>query len=365
MAPGPGPHAPGKVVNGPDLSFDSQTPALTYLDEVGHGTHMAGIIAGRDQATPSGWQTYAGDTNDFIGVAPDAHIVNVKVADEQGAVDVSQVLAGIDWVVQHRNDNGLNIRVINLSFGTNSTQSYMLDPLAYAAEVAWHSGHRGGGHRGQQRGGQQRAQRPGVRPLPHRRRRGRHAGQPQPGRRTPSPRSPATATGTRNPDLVAPGVHIASLRDPGSNIDLQYGATATVGGRFFLGSGTSQAAAVVSGAAALLLGQHPDWHPRPGQVRADLVGHAARQPVRQRAGQPASSTWRRALSAVALEARRLHAVRTLPATGLGSLDAARGGVDVTSNGVALTGEQDIMGNSFNSAAMAPPRPRRRPGTAAP
>ena len=85
-------------------------------------------------------RAYAGDTSDFLGVAPDARIVNVKVADESGAVDVSQVLAGIDWVVQHRNDSRLNIRVLNLSFGTNSLQSYILDPLAFAAEIAWKSG---------------------------------------------------------------------------------------------------------------------------------------------------------------------------------------------------------------------------------
>ncbi len=57
-----------------------------------------------------------------------------------GAVDVSQVIAAIDWVVQHRNDHGLNIRVLNLSFGTDGTQQYTLDPLAYAVQMAWDSG---------------------------------------------------------------------------------------------------------------------------------------------------------------------------------------------------------------------------------
>ena len=62
-----------------------------------------------------------------------------------------------------------------------------------------------------------------------------------------------------------------SLRDPGSFIDDQFGATATVNNRFFLGSGTSQAAAVVSGAAALLLSQRPGL--TPDQVKALLDGH--------------------------------------------------------------------------------------------
>ena len=64
----------------------------------------------------------------------------MKVATADGATDVSQVIAAIDWVVQHRKDNGMNIRVINLSYGTSSTQSYVLDPLAHAVENAWRAG---------------------------------------------------------------------------------------------------------------------------------------------------------------------------------------------------------------------------------
>src|ERR1700726_3772498 len=152
VAPVQGLTGAGQVVNGPDLSFDSQSPALTYNDEYGHGTHIAGIIAGNDSyGAGSGLVStvtsvvgangqYAGNSNQFTGVAPDSHIVNVKVGDEHGVVDVSQVLAAIDWVVQHKNDNNVNIRVLNLSFGTDSVQAYQLDPLAFAAEVAWRNG---------------------------------------------------------------------------------------------------------------------------------------------------------------------------------------------------------------------------------
>ena len=73
-------------------------------------------------------------------MAPDARIVSVKVGVADGGTDVSQVIAAIDWVVQHRNDSDLNIRVINLSYGTNSAQDYTVDPLAYAAEQAWKAG---------------------------------------------------------------------------------------------------------------------------------------------------------------------------------------------------------------------------------
>ncbi|HVL90907.1 MAG TPA: S8 family serine peptidase, partial [Actinomycetota bacterium] len=131
--------ASGKVLNGPDLSFESRSDSIRYLDTYGHGTHMAGIIAGRDNAV-----TYRGrwwtNHDDFTGMAPDARIVNVKVANAQGTTDVSQILAAIDWVVQNRARNGLNIRVLNLSFGTDSVQSWVLDPLSYAVDVAWRKG---------------------------------------------------------------------------------------------------------------------------------------------------------------------------------------------------------------------------------
>src|ERR1700680_831380 len=93
VAPVGGLTGAGKVVYGPDLSFESQLPQTAYLDTYGHGTHMAGIIAGND-----------GSGGTFQGVAPGAHLISVKVASHDGAADVSQLLAAIDWVVQHRND---------------------------------------------------------------------------------------------------------------------------------------------------------------------------------------------------------------------------------------------------------------------
>ena len=138
VAPVTGLDAPGKIVNGVDVSTEASHPEVAYLDGYGHGTHMAGIIAGRDPEVIAGKEK--DDKRDFLGMAPDARIVNVKAADTSGATDVSQVLAGIDWVVQHRTSNGLNIRVLNLSFGTDGVQDYQVDPLAYAVEVAWRKG---------------------------------------------------------------------------------------------------------------------------------------------------------------------------------------------------------------------------------
>ena len=334
---------PGKVVNGPDLSFESQVPSLQYLDTFGHGTDMAGIIAGRDNAVTS---VSSSDTTNFLGMAPDAQIVSVKVADALGETDVSQVLAAIDWVVQHQHDNGMNIRVLNLSYGTDSSQSYVLDPLAYAAEQAWLSGIVvvvAAGNEGNWSNG---LDDPAIDPYVI-------AVGAANTNNTTSVRyhSPAGFTsegdGTRNPDLSAPGVHTVSLRDPGSFIDDQFGHTATVSSRFFLGSGTSQAAAVVSGAAALLLSQRPAL--TPDQVKALLDTH-----THSMYGRTSLKGSGELNLAAVLNAPTPSAVQTWPTSnGTGSLEASRGSYHVVDpNGNALTGEQDIFGNPVDTSALA-------------
>lgn len=338
----------GQVWNGPDLSFDSQNPALTQLDEFGHGTHMAGIINGND--TYGAGTTYAGNANQFTGVAPDSHLINVKAGDANGVVDVSQVLAAIDWVVQHRNDPGVNIRVLNLSFGTDSMQSYVLDPLAFAAETAWHDGIVVVAAVGNGGNTTPSVNDPSNDPYVI----AVGAADTQ-GTLTTSDDTVAgfSASGnvTRTPDVVAPGVHIESLRDPGSEIDAAYGSVATVGSppRFFKGSGSSQATAVVSGAAADILSAHPSWSP-------DQVKYALTNSATHLSGQPATLQGNgeinvgRALntSTSPLLAKQVF----VPSTGDGTLEGARGTLHVVSSGVTLGGEQDIFGNAFNSTTMA-------------
>jgi subtilase family protein len=82
-----------KVVYGPDLTLENNTSAKN-LDTYGHGTAMSSIIAGRDAAATG---SYAGDSADFVGMAPDSRIVSIKVADAKGQTDVSQAIAAIDW----------------------------------------------------------------------------------------------------------------------------------------------------------------------------------------------------------------------------------------------------------------------------
>src|SRR5450631_3707984 len=129
----------GKVTFGPDLSIEGNG-VLTQQDTFGHGTFMAGVIAGRGETNPSSDLSNA-PANVQLGVAPDAKLLSLKLATTDGSVDVSQVIAALDWVTQHPVlPNGTRVRVINLSYGTDSAQSYLADPLAAAAENAWHHG---------------------------------------------------------------------------------------------------------------------------------------------------------------------------------------------------------------------------------
>jgi serine protease AprX len=336
--------APGKVVLGPDLSWESQNPALADLDSFGHGTHVAGLIAGRDDAAAA---PYAGDPSHFTGMAPDARIVSLKVADAHGLADVSQVIAAIDWVAQHRDDSGLHIRVLNLSFGTDSTQSWRYDPLAYAAEAAWRMGIVVVVSAGNQGTGSTELTDPAFDPN-------LLAVGAADTQRTMSTADDSVAsfssTGqTRHPDLVTPGVHLVSLRDPGSSIDQTFASTGAVTDRFFRGSGTSQAAAVASGAAALVLSQHPDLTPdQVKQVLVDSARHLSHQPEnRQGAGELDLSR------ALTQRVERDHSFDSgQQALGTGTLEGSRGSFHVADNGVTLSGEQDIFGHNWDSAAMA-------------
>ncbi len=104
VTPVDGLDAPGKILYGPDLSNEGGQPNLRNLDTFGHGTHLAGIIAGSDNLLVG-------------GIARNSRIVSVKVAGATGETDAVQIIAAIDWVVEHKNDPGVNIRVLNLSFG--------------------------------------------------------------------------------------------------------------------------------------------------------------------------------------------------------------------------------------------------------
>ncbi len=321
----------GTVVDGPDLSLDSQAPGTAHLDGYGHGTHLAGIIAGSDR--------------DFSGVAPGATLTSVKVGAADGAVDVATVIAAVDWVVAHRDDDPRHpIRVLNLSYGTDGTQDYRLDPLTHAVENAWRAGIvvvAAGGNGGTTA---PRLTNPAYDPYVIAVGAADTAGSAGSGDDTVADFS-SRGDATRRVDLIAPGRSIVSLRDPGSYAD-RSAPTARVGDRYFRGSGTSQAAAVVSGAVALLLQGRPQLSP--DQVKAALISTAHRLPRADAAGQGAGEL---DLARAAAVAGRPASQQWPAATGRGSLEAARGSVHLVLAGTALTGENDLFGR-FDSAAWA-------------
>jgi serine protease AprX len=133
------------VADHPDLHNASGTSRVVYsqsfvagdtttVDTYGHGTHVSGIAAGNGAASAPG----SGYATQFMGMAPNANIINLRVLDRNGSGTDSQVIAAIQQAIQLQSQ--YNIRVINLSLGRPVFESYTLDPLCQAVEQAWNAG---------------------------------------------------------------------------------------------------------------------------------------------------------------------------------------------------------------------------------
>jgi serine protease AprX len=308
------PDLAGRVVACADLTHEAGTEAHC-ADTFGHGTFMAGLIAG-DGAASNG---------KYRGAAPAARLVSVKAAGYDGATDVSTILAGIQWIVAHKDKYG--IRVMNLSLGTDSSQDYRLSPLNYAVERAWASGIVVVVSAGNSGPGPATVMKPGDDPyvitVGAANDQGSMAISDD---RVPvfSSRGPTRANGFAKPDLVSPGVHTVSLRSPGSAIDQRYGATAVVGGSYFRGTGTSMSTATVTGVVAQMLDHQPQL--TPDQVKFRLTATA--RPI---AETDAASTGAGLVDALAAAttARMGAANQGLsPSSGLGPLQGDRGSAGV-------------------------------------
>ncbi len=338
VAPVPG-LPPARIINGPDLSFESQAAPLRYLDTYGHGTHMAGIIVGNDAATGT------------VGLAPQAKLTSLKLGTANGAVDVSQVIAAVDWVVQHKDDDKANpIRVLNLAYGSGGTPTAANDPLQFAVERAWRNGIVVVASAGNAGNGSLSLTNPAMDPFVLSVGSAGTKGTVSTADDTLSTFSNTAASG-RQIDVLAPGESIVSLRDPGSFVDNTY-PTARVGETLFRGSGTSQAAAVTSAAVALLLQARPTL--TPDQVK-DLI----------KQGTPLTAG-----TAGTLKLRELNLTTALTATpsgtaaqywkqssGTGTLTGARGKSRVVDGQTALAGEASVFG-TFKSATWAGEAMRR-------
>src|SRR5215471_6680043 len=117
-----------RIIYNQDFADDSGTSDL-----YGHGTHVAGIIAGNGISSSCG-----NCTTTYSGIAPNASIINFRVLDSNGSATDSAVIAAIQQAIALQSQ--YNIRVINLSLGRGIFESYTLDPLDQAVEQAWNAG---------------------------------------------------------------------------------------------------------------------------------------------------------------------------------------------------------------------------------
>jgi serine protease AprX len=220
-------------------------------DPNGHGTHIAGIIGNAQVGSDGEWN----------GIAPGVRLVGVRVLDEEGSGTYSQVIQGIEWVIDHKDE--LNIRVLNLSLVSNVQSPYWADPLNQAVMEAWADGITvvvAAGNDGPQA---MSISVPGNNPYVITV--GAFTDNYTPNNwgddyLTPFSAAGPTLDGFAKPDVVAPGAHMASSM-PGKGYIAEHHQASRLSQKYFSMAGTSQAAAVVSGVAALTLSHNPDLSP--------------------------------------------------------------------------------------------------------
>jgi serine protease AprX len=320
------------------------TPGGAGDDAYGHGTHLAGVVAGDGAASDGKWR----------GVAQGADIVSVKIAGADGATDVSVVIAALQWVVTHRDQYG--IRVLTLAFGTDGTQSYAVDPLDAAVERAWAAGITVVVSAGNRGSGSGTINKPGDDPYVVTVGAADTQGTAVRSDDELAPfssRGP-TQDGLAKPDLVAPGTTIVSTRAVGSTIDQQH-PSAVLDGDYFKGTGTSQSAAVVSGVAALMYQENPSL--TPDRVKGILIGTAFGGPEYRNGGGAGLVDASGAVAAANTGPANPNANLDASA-GTGSLEASRGRfhveTDLDGDGVPdlVEGEIDVLGDPWDSTSWS-------------
>jgi serine protease AprX len=251
-------------------------------DQYGHGTHVAGIVAGNGAAS-----TGTGFLKTFLGIAPSAKLINLRVLDGNGKGTDSAVISAIDRAIQLKNQ--YNIRVINLSLGRPVFESYTLDPLCQAVERAWNAGivvvvaaGNDGRNQSQNTNGYGTINAPGNDPLVITVGAMKHmnsASRSDDLIASYSSKGPTLIDHIVKPDLVAPGNRLISLQssksltanNPSTN-GILYSYYETTSSKaysadYYRLSGTSMATAVVSGAAAVLLNKDSTLSPETVKAR--------------------------------------------------------------------------------------------------
>jgi serine protease AprX len=246
----------------------SAAPPETSVDPYGHGTHVAGIMVGNGSHSDGR----------MAGVAPEATLISVRVLDGVGSGLASDVLAGLQWIQDHKTEYG--IRVVNLSLGHPVVEPLADDPLVQAVDALWDSGIVvvcSAGNRG--RSGHVTITSPcnSRKVITVGATNDSHTGPIADDKiATYSSRGPTTFDLVAKPDLVAPGNRIVSLRSAGSLMDTtlpdrRVAADPSLPAlqEYFEMSGTSMASPMVAATAALMLEQDPSLNP--GSVKARLM----------------------------------------------------------------------------------------------
>jgi serine protease AprX len=256
-------------------------------DAYGHGTHIAGLIAG-DGLSSTGFIF----SQTFKGIAPGAHIVNLRVLDANGSGTDSQVIAAISQAINLKSK--YNIKVINLSLGRGVFESYKLDPLCQAVERAWKSGivvvvAAGNNGRYLPTAGYATVTSPGNDPYALTVGSMKPMGTPERADdliASYSSKGPTLIDHVVKPDLVAPGNLLVSTEtsnttlfntEPDNRVPYSayiYGGPSSASKIYFELSGTSMATGVVSGVVADLLQARPLM--TPDQVKARLMKTASK-----------------------------------------------------------------------------------------
>ncbi|MBI3928139.1 MAG: S8 family peptidase [Armatimonadetes bacterium] len=232
----PHPDLNGKVTGWVDLSRENRKrPA----DPFGHGTHVAGVLAGSGEKS-------AGKVK---GVAPDAKLVGIRIT------TVAEAIKGLQWVIENREK--YNINVVNLSLGDFASKSYKDDPWSQAVQKAIEAGLVvvvAGGNEGPD---PKTISTPGIHPQAITVGAYDDKGTPATDDDSVasfSSRGP-TVDGLIKPDILAPGVRVFGTLSPGSNLDVP--DLPHIGKDYMAMSGTSQATPMISALAALLLQANP------------------------------------------------------------------------------------------------------------
>ncbi len=237
------------------------------FDESGHGTHLTSVIAHSEQTFRQGKAS-----GGYKGIAPDSSIVAIKAFNETGQGGLLDIVRGLQWAVDNREK--YQIRVLNLSFAARPRWPYYLDPINQAVMRAWAAGITVIAAAGNEGPENMTVGSPGN--LPYIITVGAVTDSWTADTREDdyipdfSSRGPTPAAHIK-PDIVAPGGHITGITRPGSSLTRDNPEYALPGGEFVM-TGSSQAAAVVSGLVALLLQLEPELSP--DDVKCKLLGTA-------------------------------------------------------------------------------------------